>query len=219
MREAARRLHVAFSVLSEWNRGFDEQMRPFYVPENRGKASKITVELVRVIVEAAEELKAQGRRLRIQEFTRYLREQRGVELSRKKVTEVLMANGLLAARTRKRRPRFYQSLRKRIPNGLVSLDGSTLTVWLDEEAYKFNVELGVDVKTFAHTAYSVGDTESSEEVIKVLEAHRRDWGTPLGVVCDHGSSNLSQDTLSYLRDHGIELLPAGSSQPQGQWNR
>ena len=215
LREASRLLHVAFSALSDWNRSFDETMRPFYVPENRGKASKITIELVRVIVQAAEELQSQGRRLRSQDLTRHLREQRGVELSRKKVEEVLIANGLFAARTRKRRPRFYQSLRKRIPNGLVSLDGSTLTVWLDEEAYKFNVELGVDVKTFTHTAYSVGDTESSEEVIKVLEAHRRDWGTPLGVVCDHGSSNLSQDTLGYLRDHGIELLPAGPRNPKG----
>jgi hypothetical protein len=215
LREASRLLHVAFSALSEWNRGFDKAMRPFYVPENRGKDSKITIELVKVIVRAAEELQSQGRRLRSREFTRHLREQRGVELSRKKVQEVLIANGLLAARTRKRRPRFYQSLRKRIPNGLVSLDGSTLTVWLDEEAYKFNVELGVDVNTFAHTAYSVGDTESTAEVIKVLEAHRRDWGTPLGVVCDHGSSNLGQDTLGYLRDHGIELLPAGPRNPKG----
>ena len=138
-----------------------------------------------------------------------------MELSRKKVQEVLIANDLFAARTRKRRPRFYQSLRKEIPNGLVSLDGSTLTVWLDEDAYKFNVELGVDVKTFAHTAFSVGDTETRDEVIKVLEAHRRDWGTPLGVVCDHGSSNLSEDTSNYLQDHGIELLPAGPRNPKG----
>jgi hypothetical protein len=173
LRDASRLLHVAFSALSDWNRGFDEAMRPFYVPENRGKASKITLELVKVIVQAAEEWQSRGKRLRSQEFTRHLREQRAVELSRKKVQEVLIANGLFAARTRKRRPRFYQSLRKRIPNGLVSLDGSTLTVWLDEEAYKFNVELGVDVNTFAHTAYSVGDTESTQEVIKVLEAHRR----------------------------------------------
>lgn len=215
MREASGLLHVAFSALSEWNRGFDEQMRPFFVPENRGKASKMTLELVKAIVQAAEGWQSQGRRLRSREFTRYLREQRGVDLSRKKVEEVLIANGLFAARTRKRRPRFYQSLRKRIPNGLVSLDGSALRVWLEEEAYEFNVELGVDVKTFAHTAYSVGDTESSKEVIQVLEAHRRDWGTPLGVVCDYGRSNLSQETLGYLRDHGIELLPAGPRNPKG----
>ena len=43
-----------------------------------------------------------------------------------------------AARTRQRRPQFYQSLRKEIPNGLLSLDGSGFTVWLDKEPYTFH---------------------------------------------------------------------------------
>jgi len=101
------------------------------------------------------------------------------------------------------------------PNGLLSLDGSELTVWLDKEPYKFNVELSVDVKTFAHTSFSVGDSETSDEVIKVLEAHRKDWGDPLGILCDHGSGNLSGNTLSYLQTHGIELIPAGPYNPKG----
>ena len=146
-REAAWVLKVSFSVLSEWNQGFDEHMRPFTLPDRRGKAAKITLEMVRIIVRVAEDLKARGRRLRIKTFTQSLREEQGIDLSRKKVQEVLVANGLFAGSTRKRRPRFYQSLRKEIPNGLLSLDGSSLTVWLDGKPYKFNVELGVDVKT------------------------------------------------------------------------
>jgi hypothetical protein len=77
------------------------------------------------------------------------------------------------------------------------------------------VELSVDVKTFNHTAFSIGDTETSDEVIKVLEAHRKDWGDPLGVLCDHGSGNLSEKTMDYLQRHGIELLPVGPANPKG----
>lgn len=208
-------LHVSSSVLSEWNQGFDESMHPFHLPDGRGKAAKVTLEMVRIIVRIAEDLKARGKRLRIKSFTRDLREKKGVALSRKKVQEVLVANGLFDVRTRMRRPQFYQSLRKEIPNGLLSLDGSQLIVWLDKEPYPFNVELGVDVKTFAHTAFSVGDTESSMEVIKVLEAHRRDWGDPLGVLYDHGSANLSEATVSYLKSHRIEPVPAGPRNPKG----
>ncbi|MFH1487785.1 MAG: hypothetical protein ABII06_02685, partial [Pseudomonadota bacterium] len=121
----------------------------------------------------------------------------------------------MAARTKKKRPGFYQSLRKQIPNGLVSVDGSEVTVLLDDKPYKFNVELAVDVKTFTHTGFSVGDTETAEEIVKVLEAHRKDWGTPLGMLCDSGSANLSESVKDYLRIHDIELVPAGPSNPKG----
>ncbi|MFH1083592.1 MAG: transposase family protein [Pseudomonadota bacterium] len=215
LREAAWVLKISFSVLSDWNQGFDENMKPFNLPDRRGKATKITLEMVRVIVQAAEDLKGRGRRLRLKGFTEQLKKEQDIYLSKRKVQEILIANNLFAARTRKRRPRFYQSLRKEIPNGLLSLDGSELTVWLDEEPYKFNVELSVDVKTFAHTAFSVGDTESSDEVIRVLEAHRRDWGDPLGILCDHGSSNLSEEIRTYLKAHEIELAAAGPYNPKG----
>jgi len=215
LRQAAWMLKVSFSVLGDWNKGFDQDMRPFHIPDGRGKASKITVEMVRDIVRAAEDLENRGKRLRVKNFTKHLREEHGIILSKRKVQEVLIANNLMAARTRKRRPGFYQSLRKQIPNGLVSLDGSEMTVWIDDRSYKFNVELAADVKTFTHTGFSVGDTETAEEIIKVLEAHRRDWGAPLGMLCDSGSSNLSESVSNYLRDHDIEPVPAGPSNPKG----
>lgn len=215
MREAAWVLHVRFNVLSDWNQGFDEKMRPFYLPDGRGQTAKITMEMVKVIVRAAEDLKRRGKRLRLKGFTEQLKKEQSIYLSKRKVQEILIANHLFAARTRKRRPRFYQSLRKEIPNGLLSLDGSEFTVWLDEEPYKFNVELSVDVKTFAHTAFSVGDTECSAEVIRVLEMHRRDWGDPLGILCDHGSSNLSGEVRTYLKAWEIELVAAGPYNPKG----
>jgi hypothetical protein len=208
-------LRVSFSILGDWDKGFDENMRAFHIPDGRGNTTKITLQMVREIVGAAEELKRRGKRLKVKGFTRYLKEEYGLVLSNKKVQEILIANNFMAARTRKKRPRFYQSLRKQIPNGLVSVDGSEVTVLLDDKPYKFNVELAVDVKTFTHTGASVGDTETAEEIIKVFEAHRKDWGTPLGMLCDSGSANLSESVKDYLWIHGIELVPAGPGNPKG----
>jgi hypothetical protein len=215
LREAAWLLHVSFSVLNDWDRGFDENFKPFKVPDNRGKGSRITIETVRTIVGAAEELQSKGRRIRIKSFAARLAKDHDLHLSSRKVQEVLIANDLFRARTRKKRPKYYRSLRKEIPNGLLSLDGSKVAVRLDGEPEWFNVELAVDVKTFAHTAFSIGDEETSEGVIETLEAHRKEWGDPLGMLCDHRSGNLSEATLDYLRSNNIELVPAGPSNPKG----
>lgn len=215
IREVAWVLNVSLSVLSQWNQSFDEHMKPYRIPENRGKASKVTAETVKTIVKAAEELKANGKRLRIKGFTTALEERYNISLSWKTVKEVLIANNLYQASTKKKRPRFYQSLRKEIPNGLLSLDGSEMVIFLDKEAYTFNVELSVDVGTFDHTAFSVGDSETSDEVIKVLEAHCKKWGSPLGVLCDSGSANLSEKAMVYLKDHEIDLIPVGPANPKG----
>lgn len=215
IREAAWALHLSLSVLSQWNQIFDENMEAIIVPDQRGKKVKITPELVRAVLQAAEHLKAQGRRLRLQGFTKILATEHNIFLSRKKVREILIANDLFAPSTRRRRPRFYQNLRKEIPNGLLSLDGSEFTVWIGDEPYKFNVELAVDVKTFAHTGFGVGDSETPDEVIEVLEAHRKDWGCPVGILCDHDSANLSERAKAYLEAHSIELVPVGPSNPKG----
>lgn len=190
-------------------------MNPVIEPDARGKATKVTADMVRAVVKAARDLKASGRRVRIHAFTRWLGRQQKIVLSRKTVSDILIANGLHKVCTRRRRPRFYQSLCQRIPNGLLSVDGSEFTVWVGDEAFKFNVELAVDVNSFAHTALSIAESETTEEMIKVLESHQKAWGSPLGIVCDHGSANLSAEAKAYLRAQGIELVPAGPANPKG----
>lgn len=208
-------LSVSFSTLSGWDHGFDKKMNPLIVPENRGKAGKVTIEIVKIIINKAKGMKNDGKAIRIKRFTKALIEEDQIILSSKKVKEVLIANDLFGARTRQKRPKFYQSLRQRIPNGLLSIDGSEFTVWIEDAVFKFNVELGVDVGTFSHTAFSVADTESSREVINVLSSHIKKWGTPVGVVCDSGSANSSEDVNSYINNMGIELVPVGPGNPKG----
>ncbi len=201
-------------MLHEWDKGFDGQMRPYIVPDSRGKGGKVTIEMVRMIVEQAQALKTAGRRIRIDSFGRSLW-QKGVGLSKKTIGEILVANDLYRPQLRKRRPRFYQSLCQAIPNGLLGIDGSEFVVWLGQRAYRFNVELAVDIHSFYHSAFSVAQQETSQEVIKVLEGHRVNWGIPLGVLFDHDSANLSDQTLGYLQGHGIEVLPVGPGNPKG----
>lgn len=208
-------LSVSFSTLSDWNRGFDEKMNPLIVPENRGKAGKVTIKIVKSVVDKAKAMKERGKRIRIKQFTRALIEEDKIVLSFKTVSEILIANDLVGARTRQKRPKFYQSLRQRIPNGLLSIDGSEFTVWIADTFFKFNVELAVDVGTFAHTAFSIADTETTREVINVLESHIKNWGTPVGVVCDSGRANLSKDAKTYIKHMGIELVPVGPGNPKG----
>ena len=190
-------------------------MVPLIVPDGRGKGRKITSDMVRQIVKVAKELKSKGRRIRLKSFTKQLTAEKDIVLSSKKVGEILIANGLYKPEIRRRRPRFYQALRQGIPNGLVSVDGSEFTVWINQVPYKFNLELGVDVESYCHTGFSVSDSETSQEFIKVIEAHKASWGTPIGLVSDHGSANLSDESKAYLELNDIEALPAGPANPKG----
>jgi len=214
MRRIAWILYLRTSTLSGWDKAFDEDMKPFKIPENRGRASKVTPELVRRVVEKARELKDRKKRIRLKKFTAEL-EKDGLILSSKTVSEILIANGLREASTRKRRPRFYQGLRQRIPNGLLSLDGSEFTVWCDGIPITLNLELGVDVGTFTHTAFSIGNTETSAGVLDVLHIHIDKWGCPIGIVSDHGSANMSADVAAFIDTLGIEFVPAGPGNPKG----
>ncbi len=206
---------VKIGTLSEWNRIFDEKMVPLIVPDGRGKGRKITPDMVRQIVKVAKELKSKGRRIRLKSFTKQLATEEDIVLSSKKVGEILIANNLYKPEIRRRRPRFYQALRQGIPNGLLSVDGSEFTVWINQMAYKFNLELCVDVESYDHTGFSVSDSETSQEFIKVIEVHKASWGRPIGLVSDHGSANISDESSAYLELNDIEALPAGPANPKG----
>lgn len=215
VRTAALVLDVPFSTLSAWDRCFDEQMRPYKTTDNRGLAAKVTVEVIRLIVEKAKAFLAKGCRLRIKEFSQRFNKEQSLQLSRKTIQAILTANDLYKPETRQKRPRFYKNLCQQIPNGLVSLDGSEFVFRINGQILKYNIELGVDVGTFCHTGFDVSRAETSEAVINVLEQHRQEFGFPLGVVFDQGSWNLSEKVLDYLRNNEIQVVPAGPANPKG----
>ena len=206
---------MKISTLSEWNQIFDEKLKPLINLDLRGKTGKVTADIVRKIITSAKEIRDRGKHIRVKSFVRWLREKHQIDLSKKTIIEILIANDLYQPSSRRRRPKFYQSLKQSIPNGLISLDGSEFKVIMGEGVHKFNVELATDVKTFHHDAYSITDTEISEGVIKVVEKRKSIWGTPLGVLMDHGKANLSQASRKYFQENNIELVPVGPGNPKG----
>ncbi len=215
MRTVAWLLNLSFGTLGSWNQEFNEQMQPYRKTDERGKSGKVTIEVVRQVVDEARKWKSLNQRIRIKEFTLAVNRDLQLNLGRKTVEDILTANDLWNVETRKRRPAFYRNLCQRIPNGLLSLDGSEFTVWVNDEAVKMIVELGVDTGSFCHTGFGVHETETSRAVLEVLEQHCSRWGIPLGVVFDHGSANLSDEVRQYLEARHIEVVPAGPGNPKG----
>ena len=160
-------------------------------------------------------MRDKGQRLRLKSFTRRLSTDAEIHLSSKTVAEILVANDLYQVSARRRRPGFYQKLKQSIPNGLVSVDGSAFTVIVDGACYTFNLELAVDVQSYLHSGFSISGSETAAEVIRAIEAHRALWGSPLAIVSDCGSGNLSGEVSAYLSRCQIGLLPAGPGNPKG----
>lgn len=208
-------LGISVSGLQSWNREFDDELKPYKKVDNRGKASKVDIDTVRLIVDKGRELKERGKRIRIHRFARELNQMFNLNLGWKTIQDILTANDLYKPETRKKRPRFYQSLCRRIPNGQLSLDGSEIEITLGNQVFKYNLELGVDVTSFCHTGFEISSTETSEAVLSVLQQHIRQWGPPLAVISDSGSANLSGNVREYLEEFDIQLLPAGPGNPKG----
>jgi transposase InsO family protein len=213
--ETAFGLFITPGRLRDWNQEFDKNLKAYVTPRNQRKKIKVTADIVRKVVESANAWKKKKNRIVLKEFTRHLARDCGIDLNKNTVSDILVANGLRKIKTQKKRPAFYQSLCQVIPNGLLSIDGSEFSLFLDDDPYKFNVESAVDVLSNLCGAASVSDTETSEEVLKVLEAHRRKWGTPLGMLVDHGSANLSDDVRAWLEKYDVELVAAGPANPKG----
>jgi len=81
LQEAALILSIKISVLAEWNRIFDENMKPLIIPDRRGKNNGITAEMVKTIIDVAKEWKTQKRRLRERSFTDHIREEHNLSVS------------------------------------------------------------------------------------------------------------------------------------------
>jgi hypothetical protein len=123
-------LILKISTLSEWDKLFDERMTPLILPDDRGKSSKISVEMVKKIVEIATDMQDKGQRLRLKAFTKRLSTEQAITISSKKVAEVLIANDLYRVNIRIRRPGFYQSMKQAIPNGLLRIDSKIKSHYL-----------------------------------------------------------------------------------------
>ena len=222
MRERTRQAHrvawslrMSLSTLMDWDKHFDVNLEPYVKEEKRGKAVKVTAEIVRQVVALAQEKLEKKERICIEFFAKEFNMSGKFTLGAETIREILIANDLWRVNTHIKRPAFYRNLCKRIPNGLVSVDGSEITISIDGESYKYNLEQAVDVGSFCHTGFDIGKSETSQSVLSVLKQHAKKYGYPLGVVFDCGTANLSEDVRTWLTKHDIEIVPAGPGNPKG----
>jgi len=208
-------LRISTSTLTDWNKYFDVNLQPYEKEEKRGETVTVTAEIIRLVVALAQKKLEKEERIFIESFTREFNMAGEFSLGTETIREILIANDLWAVNTRIKRPAFYKNLCKRIPNGLLSIDGSEIKLNIDGEPYKYNLELGVDVGSFNHTGFDIGKSENPQAVLSVLKQHVRDYGYPLGVVFDHGTANLSEEVRTWLVKHDIEIVPAGPGNPKG----
>ncbi len=208
-------LRMSPTTLLDWDRCFDINLIPYEKKERRGKTVKVTAKMVRQVITLAEKKQGKKEQIIIESFTREFNMAGDLSLGAETIREILIANDLWAVNTRIKRPVFYKNLCQRIPNSLLSIDGSEIELNIDGEPHKFNLELGVDVGSFNHTGFNIGKSETSQAVLSVLKQHVRDYGCPLGVVFDHGTANLSEDVRTWLIKHDIEIVPAGPGNPKG----
>lgn len=206
---------MSTSTLIDWDKCFDVALEPYEKEERRGKAVKVRAQMVPLVVAQAQKKLEKKERIIIEPFTREFNMSGNFNLGTETVREILIANDLWQVNTNAKRPAFYKKLCNRIPNGLLSIDGSELTVNIDGEPYKYNLEFGVDVGSFNHTGFDIGKSETSQAVLSVLKQHAKKYGYPLGVVFDHGTANLSGDIRTWLSKHTIEIVPAGPGNPKG----
>jgi len=120
-------LRMCPSTLMDWDKHFDVNLDPYEKEEKRGNAGKVTAEIVRQVVALAQEKLEAKERIYIESFAKEFNMAGELSLGTETIREILIANDLWAANTRVVRPAFYKNLCRRIPNGLVSNDGSELT--------------------------------------------------------------------------------------------
>lgn len=208
-------LRMSPTTLMDWDRCFDDNLIPYEKEDRRGKTVKVTAKMVRLVVDLAQKKLEKKERLLIEPFAKEVNMASEFTLGTETIREILIANDLWEVNTRIKRPAFYKNLSKRIPNSLLSIDGSEIELNINGESYKFNLELGVDVGSFNHTGFNISKSETSQAVLAVLKQHIRDYGYPLGVVFDHGTANLSEEVRAWLIEHDIEIVPVGPGNPKG----
>jgi len=104
--ETAWVLSLKISTLSEWNQIFDEKLKPLINLDLRGKTGKVTADIVRKIITSTKEIRDRGKHIRVKSFVRWLREKHQIDLSKKTIIEILIANDLYQPSSRRRRPKF-----------------------------------------------------------------------------------------------------------------
>lgn len=148
-------------------------------------------------------------------FCTHLREHGRVRLGRTAIAGILARCGIRPIRRRRRSlaPVWRDSFERFFPGAQWVGDGAQLTVWVDEQAFVFNLQLMVDADTGALVGMSIRDREDSRAVIQAFSDGVMTTGSPpLAVLLDNHACNHSRDVARAMGDTILTFAAPGRPQ-------
>ncbi len=163
-------------------------------------------------------------------MSEYLKEKEGIRLSREKVRQMMMEEGLWKGRAR-RKARIHQSRERRPRFGeLVQIDGSYHR-WFEDRGTGCCLLVAVDDATSKIIGLRFCESETTLDYMALVKEHLERFGRPITYYCDRHSifkttrqnsaDGRVQDTQfkRALGELGIELICANSPQAKGRVER
>lgn len=149
-------------------------------------------------------------------FCTHLREHGRVPLGRTAIAGILARCEVRPIRRRRRTSLaavWRDSFERFFPGAQWVGDGAQLTVWVDEHAFVFNLQLMVDADTGALVGMSIRNQEDSDAVIQAFTDGVIATGSPpLAVLLDNHACNHSGDVARAMGD--TMLIFAAPGRPQ-----
>lgn len=160
--------------------------------------------------------------IRLKKFLKWFRKSKKEELknhpigkSRRVITEILIANNYYEEKlSSKAYPVYKPRIKRYYPGAQMVIDGSPIKISLNSASYDFNLEMSMDMKGNAITSYAISDEETAEAVCDVIKEHKRKHGSPLSILMDNSSANLSQEVSALLEKEEIEKALAFVASPE-----
>ena len=152
-------------------------------------------------------------------FCAHARDELGIDAGRTWIGDILDAVGERPRRSRASSRRDAHAIRDSFetffPGAQWVGDGTALTVEINGQRFRFNLELIVDVDTGALVGASVRDQEDSDAVIRALDDGQETTGeAPMALLLDRRSCNRSQRVRRAMKD--TLLLHATPGRPQNK---
>ena len=218
-----------YATLSKWNQDYDDNYRKVAREDHRGIHNLVSQGYIEFIVKSTREYmerqKGAGRIKHLKAYLRWLWKSKKEELkhypfgkSRRVITEILVAHDLYKPKANKRKyPGYKPRIQRYYPGAQIVMDGKEIKIIFNEKTYGFNLEMSKDMKSDAITSHRISDEETAETVVSVLEDHIQKHGSPLSVLLDNSSANLSEEVEKLLQQRDlikIKTFP-GHAQTKG----
>lgn len=210
-KELSRISSIAVSTLADWEKSQEENHH-----EIRGLSISVTEEFIDFVCEAADEyqqMRRRKKRIKIMSFMKWLNRSKREEVahfncgkSRRLITDILIANGRYKEKIRGRYPVYRPRIKRFYPNAQLVLDGKEKEIEVWGERFSFNLETLKDIHSDAITACKLSDEEDGRVLRAVIEEHIEKYGSPLSILYDNSSANLSSEVSEVLREHS-HIIP------------